>query len=54
MIVGDDWYKNKKWESYEKQFKEVGVKIVFFPHTKGTSSTLINEILINERSKDSS
>jgi len=45
MFVGDDWYASPKWEELEKQFKEVGVRIVFFPYTKGTSSTLINETL---------
>lgn len=45
MFVGDDWYASDKWEDLEKQFKEVGVRIVFFPYTKGTSSTLLNETL---------
>ena len=50
MFVGDDWYKNKKWEYYEKQLKEHNVEIIYFPYTKKTSSTLINEILKNQRS----
>jgi len=45
MFVGDDWYASDKWEELEKQFKEVGVRIVFFPYTKGTSSTLLNATL---------
>lgn len=45
MFVGDDWYASDKWEQLEKQFKEVGVRIVFFPYTKGTSSTILNETL---------
>ncbi len=45
MFVGDDWYASDKWEELEKQFREVGVRIVFFPYTKGTSSTLLNETL---------
>ena len=49
MFVGDDWFKTDKWEDLEDQFINVGVKIVFFPYTKGTSSTLINEILQKER-----
>jgi glycerol-3-phosphate cytidylyltransferase len=49
MFVGDDWYNTDKWRAYEKQFKEVGVRIVYIPYTKGTSSTLINQILINNR-----
>ena len=49
MVVGDDWFNSAKWQNYEKTFKQAGVKIVYFPHTKGTSSTLINEILNRER-----
>ena len=49
MFVGDDWFASDKWEDLEKQFKEVGVRIVFFPYTKGTSSTLLNQTLIKLR-----
>jgi len=45
MFVGDDWFNTPKWQEFEKQFREVGVRIVYFPYTKGTSSTLINETL---------
>ena len=45
MFVGDDWYATEKWEEYERQFAEIGVKIIYFPYTQGTSSTLINEVL---------
>ncbi len=51
MFVGDDWFKHPKWEEYKKQFDAVNVKIIFFPYTKGTSSTLINQILLRERKK---
>lgn len=49
MFVGDDWFASDKWEELEKQFKEVGVRIVFFPYTKGTSSTLLNQTLVKLR-----
>lgn len=49
MFVGDDWYNTDKWESIEKQFTDVGVRIVYFPYTKGTSSTLLNDVLIKIR-----
>lgn len=49
MFVGDDWYGTAKWQEYERQLSEVGVRIVYFPYTKGTSSTLINQTLINMR-----
>ncbi len=51
MIVGDDWFNTPKWENIESQFKEHGVRIIYFPYTKGTSSTLINRILMEERDR---
>ena len=51
MFVGDDWYKSEKWQDIEKRFNGNGVKIVYFPYTKGTSSTLINQILLEQRDK---
>lgn len=49
MFVGDDWFQTDKWKDLDRQFNEVGVKIVYFPYTKGTSSTLINEVLMQLR-----
>ena len=49
MFVGDDWFQSEKWEGLNKEFAEMGVKIVYFPYTKGTSSTLINETLLKIR-----
>jgi len=49
MFVGDDWFKTSKWKKIEAEFKKVGVRIVYFPYTKGTSSTLINEVLLKLR-----
>lgn len=52
LFVGDDWYNSEKWNEYERQLNEVGVKIVYFPYTKGTSSTLINSTLQRLRLED--
>lgn len=49
MFVGDDWYASDKWEQYEAQFKENGIRIVYFPYTKGVSSTIITKALYNSR-----
>lgn len=49
LIVGDDWYDTEKWQQYEEEFQKEGIKIVYFPYTKGVSSTLINETLENLR-----
>jgi glycerol-3-phosphate cytidylyltransferase len=51
MFVGDDWYASKKWRDLDKEFRKNGVKIVYLPYTKKTSSTKINRILDNFRKK---
>ena len=45
MFVGDDWYNTEKWNTLDEKFSDLGVKIIYFPYSKGTSSTLINETL---------
>jgi len=50
MFVGDDWFKTDKWDEIEKSLNSKNVRVLYFPYTKGTSSTKINEIL-NERRK---
>jgi glycerol-3-phosphate cytidylyltransferase len=52
VFVGDDWYKSPKWEQIEEKFKEVGVRVVYFPYSKGVSSTLLNETLEKLRASD--
>jgi glycerol-3-phosphate cytidylyltransferase len=52
MFVGDDWFETEKWKKFDEQFKSVGVKIVYFPYTKGVSSTLINDILKKQRERE--
>ena len=49
MFVGDDWKNTEKWKNYERQFQQVGVEIIYFPYTKTTSSTLINQTLLSLR-----
>jgi glycerol-3-phosphate cytidylyltransferase len=45
MFVGDDWHGTEKWNAIEAQFAEVGVRVVYFPYTQGTSSTMVaNEL----------
>jgi len=47
LFVGSDWYKTDSWEKTEEKFNEVGVRVVYFPYTVSTSSTLINKTLLN-------
>lgn len=52
LFVGDDWYATEKWQEYEKVFEQEGIKIIYFPYTKGVSSTIITEALMNIRKDD--
>ena len=45
LFVGDDWYGTEKWQKYEEEFAREGIKIVYFPYTKGISSTQITKAL---------
>lgn len=46
MFVGDDWKGNQLFEELENKFKSVGVDIVYFPYTQGTSSTILRKKII--------
>lgn len=48
MFVGSDWKGTLAWETYEKQFFTIGVKIIYLPHTDGISSTYLRNKL-NEK-----
>lgn len=45
LFVGDDWYGTEKWKAYEKEFEAAGIRIVYFPYTRGVSSTQIQKAL---------
>ena len=45
LFVGDDWYGTEKWNHYEAQFREEGIQIIYFPYTRGVSSTAISNAL---------
>ena len=45
LFVGDDWYGTEKWKAYEKEFNDAGIQIVYFPYTRGISSTKIGKVL---------
>ena len=49
LFVGDDWYGTEKWKKYEEEFSKAGIKIIYFPYTKGISSTKITEALQHTR-----
>ena len=45
LFVGDDWYGSEGWNKYEKKLAEEDIKIVYFPYTRGVSSTKITQTL---------
>lgn len=45
LFHGDDWKGSSMYDKYERIFRDVGVDLIFLPHTSGTSSTLLSEKL---------
>lgn len=45
MFVGDDWKGNELFLEIEKRLNKEGVKVIYFPYTKNTSSTILREKL---------
>lgn len=45
LFKGDDWKNTQKGKDLESNFGKLGVKIVYFPYTDGTSSTQLREVL---------
>lgn len=45
MFVGDDWKGSALFNEMEEKFRPLGVEIVYFPYTNGTSSTFLKEVL---------
>ena len=44
-FIGDDWINNEKWKEIASKLEKKGVRVVYFPYTKGVSSTTLKEIL---------
>lgn len=45
IFHGDDWKGSSLYDDVEARLKNVGCDMVFLPHTDGTSSTLLTEVL---------
>lgn len=41
VFIGDDWKGNPRWERTQIELSNVGVDVVFLPHTENISSTLL-------------
>lgn len=46
LFVGSDYKGTERFNRYEQIFADTGVKIVYFPYTKGTSSSQLREALV--------
>lgn len=48
LFVGSDYKGTERFNRYEEYFADKGVKIIYFPYTKGTSSTQIREYILSK------
>lgn len=52
LFHGSDWKGSEMYNNMIKEFSEVGVDVVFLPHTDGISSTLLSEVLYKISNED--
>jgi glycerol-3-phosphate cytidylyltransferase len=52
MFVGDDWRGSEKFNDLEVSLAKLNIDLVYFPYTKGTSSSKINKILNDYKFSD--
>jgi len=45
IFHGDDWKGSDMYNEIERKLREVGADMVFLPHTQGTSSTMLKDVL---------
>ena len=50
IFHGDDWKNSNMYNEMERKLKAVGVDFVYFPYTKGTSSTILTKVLVLTKS----
>ena len=52
MFHGSDWKGSEMYNHIIEKFNNVGVKVIFLPHTEGVSSTLLTEVLYNKKANE--
>lgn len=52
IFHGDDWKGSNMYDQIERELNKVGCDVVFLPHTKGTSSTLLSKTLHDKLGDD--
>ncbi len=49
IFHGDDWKGSVLYQQIEEKLRQVGCEMIFLPHTKGTSSTLLAKTLQDKK-----
>ena len=49
LFVGSDYQGSKRFRTYEQFFADKGVRIIYFPYTKTTSSTQIRDTIMKRK-----
>lgn len=49
IFVGDDWKGTPKWNQIEKDLATIGAEVVYFPYTKGVSSSILREKILSDK-----
>ena len=44
VFIGSDWQGSPRWEATQKQLADIGVDVVFLPHTEGITSTILRGV----------
>ena len=47
IFIGDDWKGNSRWKQTEMDLNNIGVDLVYLPHTDGISSTALTSVIKN-------
>ena len=48
LFHGDDLKNSLLWNEYERRLREEGVDLIYLPYTKGTSTTIIRNRIMND------
>lgn len=51
LFVGSDYKGSERFKRYERYFANKNVEIIYFPYTKGTSSTQLRKLILGEVSE---
>lgn len=46
LFIGDDWKGTERWIKTEEELKKFGVEVVYLPYTKGVTSSILRDKII--------